>query len=318
MKPTISVIIPVYNVERYLARCLDSALNQTFSDIEVIAIDDGSPDNSAAVLKGYAEKDNRVCVITQPNQGTSVARNNGLAQATGEYVFFLDADDSLHPQALEITYVQMQKYKADLVTVGFQQVYDLEEPKTVVYDLSKVSAHVVEYPLPYTQHRKHPRIQPSICILHRRDLIKDIVFIPGIYFEDIPFLWSLLKKNPRTVMLNEKLLFYTVGHESTTHQVCKPKHIRGYHIGMMAVCETYRDCPQGLRLVTGMFLPTLLKIQFNMIRRSPKEVQPKLWTAFCLELKDLKDKGLLTWRGHKLTRYIKYLWLLRTRKTTQT
>lgn len=97
-----SVIIPVYNVESYLQACLDSVLNQTFEDWEAICVNDGSTDNSAAILEEYGHKDGRFKIIDQPNGGLSAARNTGLKAATGEYVLFLDSDDWIEDNALEI------------------------------------------------------------------------------------------------------------------------------------------------------------------------------------------------------------------------
>ena len=102
--PKISVIIPVYNVEEYLPVCLDSVLAQTFSDFEAVCVNDGSPDNSAAILEKYAKKDARIKVVSRPNGGLSAARNTGLENACGEYIYFLDSDDYIHPQLLEILY----------------------------------------------------------------------------------------------------------------------------------------------------------------------------------------------------------------------
>ena len=91
--PAISVIIPIYNVEKYLRRCLDSVLNQTFSDWEAICVNDGSPDGSAAILSEYAARDARFKIVNKPNGGLSDARNAGMAVATGDYILYLDSDD---------------------------------------------------------------------------------------------------------------------------------------------------------------------------------------------------------------------------------
>ena len=96
----ISVIIPVYNVEEYLRECIDSVLNQTFSDFEVILVNDGSTDSSGEICDEYVEKDERVTVIHQKNGGLSVARNIGLSEANGKYVYFLDSDDYISENAL--------------------------------------------------------------------------------------------------------------------------------------------------------------------------------------------------------------------------
>lgn len=98
MKPKISIIVPIYNVENYLSRCLDSLLTQEYEDFEVIAINDGSTDNSLTILQEYAEKDHRICIIDKENNGVSSARNDGLSQAKGEYIGFVDPDDWIEPQ----------------------------------------------------------------------------------------------------------------------------------------------------------------------------------------------------------------------------
>lgn len=117
-KTSISVLVPVYNVERYLGRCLDSILNQTFGDIEVVCVDDCSPDGSAAILADYASRDSRVRVITkEKNEGLMMARKTGYENARGEYVFFCDSDDYLPENALERLYRAARDSRAD-ITVG--------------------------------------------------------------------------------------------------------------------------------------------------------------------------------------------------------
>jgi len=100
--PKISVIVPVYNVEQYIHRCVDSILAQTFTDFELIMVDDGSPDNCPAICDEYAEKDDRIHVIHQKNGGLSAARNAGIDKANGDYLTFVDSDDVIHPQFLEL------------------------------------------------------------------------------------------------------------------------------------------------------------------------------------------------------------------------
>ena len=97
----ISVIIPVYKVEKYLDKCIESVVGQTYSDLEIILVDDGSPDGCPAMCDAWAEKDERIKVIHKPNGGLSSARNAGLAAASGEYVFFLDSDDTISANCIE-------------------------------------------------------------------------------------------------------------------------------------------------------------------------------------------------------------------------
>lgn len=102
MNPSVSVIIPVYNIEKFLSACLDSVCSQTLKDIEIICVDDGSTDSSLAILHRYKKQDERVIVLTQQNQGAGAARNYGLSIAKGEYLAFLDSDDFLNRIYLKI------------------------------------------------------------------------------------------------------------------------------------------------------------------------------------------------------------------------
>lgn len=115
----ISVIVPVYKVEKYLARCVDSILSQTFTDFELILVDDGSPDNCPAMCDEYAKKDSRVRVIHQKNSGLSAARNAGLEIAVGTYVFFADSDDYIHPACLELLLRALEESGAGVSIASF-------------------------------------------------------------------------------------------------------------------------------------------------------------------------------------------------------
>ena len=123
-QPKISVIIPVYNTEKYLKECLDSIVNQTLKDIEIICVDDGSTDDSLSILQEYAKKDNRIMIIDQKNSGVSSARNSGLDKATGEYLAFVDPDDWIDKDMYEQTIGYMANNDLDIVC------FDVEEVRT--------------------------------------------------------------------------------------------------------------------------------------------------------------------------------------------
>ncbi|MDQ5983569.1 MAG: Undecaprenyl-phosphate 4-deoxy-4-formamido-L-arabinose transferase [Eubacteriales bacterium SKADARSKE-1] len=124
-QPKVSIIIPVYNVEPYLQECMDSIVNQTLKDIEIICIDDCSTDNSFNILNEYAKSDNRIKLIKQTkNQGAYVARNLGLKIATGEYIGFVDPDDYIEPNTYEMSYVRAKKDNADIVVFGGESFSD--------------------------------------------------------------------------------------------------------------------------------------------------------------------------------------------------
>ena len=111
----ISIIIPVYNVEKYLHECLDSIINQTFKDLEIICVDDGSTDKSSEILEEYEQKDKRFTVISQPNKGVSAARNRGMQQAKGKYIMFVDSDDYIASNACELIYNSAEEKRCDIL-----------------------------------------------------------------------------------------------------------------------------------------------------------------------------------------------------------
>ena len=119
----ISVIVPVYNCEKYLPSCLDSILNQTYTSLQIILVDDGSPDKSGIICDQYAAKDSRIQVIHQKNQGVSAARNAGLACADGDAVGFVDSDDTIDADMYETLTSLMLAHKADVAVCGYKKVY---------------------------------------------------------------------------------------------------------------------------------------------------------------------------------------------------
>lgn len=131
----VSVIVPVYNVEKYLNRCIDSILNQTFRDFELILVDDGSTDQSGRICDEYKEKDNRIVVIHKTNGGLSDARNYGIDRAKGEYITFIDSDDWIKERYIEVLYNNAVKFKVDISAVNLHKEYD---------DISERSCDITE------------------------------------------------------------------------------------------------------------------------------------------------------------------------------
>ena len=309
--PKISIIVPVYGVERYLARCLDSILNQTFRNFEVICVNDGSPDNCGVILADYAVRDNRIRIITQENKGLSAARNNGLKQATGTYVLFVDSDDYIHPQLLERTLAVIEQSHADIVCFSFQNTL----PDTPVFfpllEPSKVL--LTDYPLTFCRKRCSWRIFFNVWSkLYRRDFIADLSFMEGICFEDFPYILSLMAKRPKTAIIKDKLYYYVDNESSITHRALTPRHIYDYHAGLCAIYETYQSCPvKDWRFVRRIVFPNILKQQLHRIYSSATDKQSLLWMAFAHELRDLKRKGCLPFCGHKLKYYWMYCRLLK-------
>ena len=132
MPPKVSVVIPVYNVGKQLEKCLDSVVAQTFPDIEIIVVNDGSTDNSPEIIARYADKDSRIVVIDKSNEGLAYARKSGIEAAQGEYIQHLDGDDFLEPDAIELLYNKAIEEKADMVVFPFWFDYVDEKKKKIV------------------------------------------------------------------------------------------------------------------------------------------------------------------------------------------
>ena len=137
-KIKVSIIIPVYNVEKYLAKCLDSIINQTLKDIEIICVNDGSTDNSLEILTDYAISDSRVIIINQKNAGLSAARNTGIDAATGEYIGFVDSDDWVDTNFYENLYNEAVNNQCDIAVAGIIRHYKQQN----IYDLKFINSQI--------------------------------------------------------------------------------------------------------------------------------------------------------------------------------
>jgi len=212
----ISIIIPVYNTSRYLDECLGSVLNQSFQDIEVICVNDGSTDNSLEILRNYPVK-----IIDQANQGLSASRNNGLKEATGKYVLFLDSDDYLEDNALSELYGIMESKSLDLLIFKIIDFDDetREKSKYSYFEMDLLKSHVKDDVFCYDD-VKHLLFRISVTApgkLYRRDLIEGMSFKEGLIFEDNPFFIELFLKAKRVLFKDEYYYFRRIHKNSITN-----------------------------------------------------------------------------------------------------
>lgn len=220
MNSLISVIIPVYNTNQYLERCLDSIINNTYQNLEIICIDDGSSDNSLETLRRFEAADPRVIVIVKKNGGVSSARNAGLTVAHGDYITFVDSDDFVHPQYFEIMLSAQHKTNADIVTVGYQSVKEEELPVKFQF----ISTDSIN-PITLTRKaffQKHQFRSYVWTKLYRRSVIRNVSFREEIrYGEDSVFVAEVCegKKGVVFCYLPDKLYFYVDREGSLVHGV---------------------------------------------------------------------------------------------------
>ncbi len=187
---SISVIIPVYNVEKYLQRCLNSIINQIFTDFEVICIDDGSTDESNEILNEFSKKDKRIKVITQKNAGVSVARNRGIEIAQGTYISFIDSDDYVDRNFLENLYNAISSTNSDVAVTSIIRIKKNKEKYRLKYNELKTYSDLQEK----IDTCKIPDCSYVWNKLYKTELVKQFKFKEGVCFEDVLWLPEVIKK----------------------------------------------------------------------------------------------------------------------------
>ena len=200
----ISVVVPVYNTEKYLKRCLNSLINQTFKDIEIICVDDGSTDNSMEILNEYAAKDSRIKIITQSNAGVSVARNNGIKIATGDYISFIDADDSVDLKFLDKLYNAATTNNSDIAVAPIIRKKKSTERFRVNYSGEKIYTSLQDK----LDICKIPDCSYVWNKLYKAELVKQFKFKEGMYFEDVQWLPEVIKHANSVVTVDQTYYTY--------------------------------------------------------------------------------------------------------------
>lgn len=212
----VSIVLPIYNVEKYLPKCLDCLLNQTLRDIEIICVNDESTDNSLEILNNYAKKDNRINIINQPNSGPGVARNNGIHIANGEYIAFCDPDDWIDENVYEYLYDTAKANNADVVEYAVA-VHEEKNGKIKIkdnlYDCDVIN--ITEKP--YLLFKGILASWNKLCLAR---LIKEqnILFSEGYCAEDMLFTISLKSVANKILYINKPFYHYLHRKSSITHK----------------------------------------------------------------------------------------------------
>jgi len=263
MLPKISIIIPIYNEEKYLRRCLNSVQNQTFTEWQAICVDDGSTDNSGKIVKEYAAKDKRFVVVHKKNGGQSDARNVGVDLAKGEFVLYLDSDDFIHPQTLELLHKFAIDNDADMVVFKFDAAARKKMEKMLAqgedistwlpasynknYDVEKIQYAVTDNVLCFATERNHSfgrfcvkKCYPVLKML-RTSIAQKYKFITGIVIEDFPWWSDVMVSRPRTVILDVSLYFYVPNVESCLHTVGSMFVIESICVGLKHAYKLYSE-----------------------------------------------------------------------------
>lgn len=243
----ISIIIPVYNVSSFIEKCIKSVVDQSFRDFECIIVNDGTKDNSIELVEGIIKGDKHFKVFHQKNQGQGMARNLGLKHAQGKYICFIDADDFVEPNYLEVMYREIERQKADIVCCGFN-----------IITKDKVSPHLISL-------EASSNIESILHLLNGNDwgslfnrmfksnLVKDLNFNKGIG-QDKPFIFELFVKNPisKVIYIPQCLYNYIIRNQSATNSMSMGKIDNLFEnmivnpLNLVRQSNYYRNCKREL------------------------------------------------------------------------
>ena len=253
----ISVIIPVYNVENYLEECLNSVQHQTYTNIEVILVNDGSTDNSKHICERYCKEDSRFQLLNQENQGLSAARNNGVAASTGEFIAFVDSDDIILPNYLE-TLIHYMTDEIDIVesqfTVSKEEFLDERfKELTILFEGNSEEA-VKIFP-------KHILNVNAVTKLYRRSIVETIPYIDGVIFEDVYCGIGMLKYIRKIIKIDYKGYYYRQHQASIMHRTFTPKNLDIFTVSDQLI-DLYSDREELLPYI-GSFLVHLATMHYQ-------------------------------------------------------
>ena len=230
----VSIIIPVYNTEKYIDECITSVINQTYKDIEIILINDGSTDSSLSICKKYEKMDSRITIINRKHKGVSFARNEGLKKCTGKYVMFLDSDDYYNLDYVERMYNALTKNKCDMVITGFKLRYKKSKSilqysnHDLILNFNSIISDIVN--TTYFNSMSKTIIKKSIIDKNK------IAFDTSLnYFEDYKFSFDSMKHSKKIMYLSNCLYNYRVNKASTTQSMNIDKALKWYNDGLYVI-----------------------------------------------------------------------------------
>lgn len=313
MSPKVSVIIPIYNVQDYLKQCIESVLNQTLKNIEIILVNDGSTDNCKEIIEEYKSKYSNIVVLYQNNQGVSVARNLALKKASGKYIYYMDSDDFLENQCLELAFNRAEETKSQIVIFSHNEIYDdtldgtdvsinLDVDDSKVYDGNEVADMVLNCKFIGTPWNK---------LFRKKCLINDgFTYEPGRYVQDwFPIFMQIHKAN-KIAFINKPLYNYRIRGTSTTSKKMK-KNIDDYNHAASKIINYAKEnklISNSIMKFNAISLNTVIRRYFDLNKDNIREMYDKfsdteyyknnLTNKEILKIKDLSYRvkiNLISW-----------------------
>lgn len=273
----VSIIVPVYGAEDYLPACIESLCNQTYPHLEVILVDDQSPDACPAICDAYAEKDRRIRVIHQTNKGVSGARNTGLAAASGECYLFVDSDDELYPNAVELLLGDMEKYGADIVS-GVKIIVDKNGQAQKAHDDGSLTIYRDDEPLLLSL-AGDQNTNSACAKLYKAAFVRGILFEEGRNIhEDGFFLFQCYVNKPVLVQHNVAVYQYNARQGSGSRERFSDKYL-----SMLYFCE------QKEKMIAAQY-PQYTEQSNNMVVRTHLQFMQVLCRTDDKKFKDLQKQ----------------------------
>ncbi|MBS4209153.1 glycosyltransferase [Bacillus sp. FJAT-50079] len=209
MVSKVSVVVPIYKVEKYIHKCVDSILEQTYTNLEIILVNDGSPDNCGAIIDDYASQDSRIVVVDKENGGLSDARNAGMQYVTGEYTLFVDSDDWLEKNMIQKLVHSSLTYKADVTQSAFYYAYEDHLLYDNRFNSKNDPPSILNNKVLMAELVKNEKVKNFAWgKLYKTKIIKDLPFKKGVLFEDVYWAHKVMQRVKTYVILHEPLCYY--------------------------------------------------------------------------------------------------------------
>lgn len=264
MKPLISVIVPVYNTGKYLKKCLDSILRQTYENIEIVIVNDGSTDNSEEICKEYLKYNERIVLVSQENKGLASARNKGIAASRGTFLGFVDSDDYIAESMYMTLYDLIDNTNCQISCCGISRVQQDEDVTeiskaghTEVFSFSRDEA--------YKELLYNCRITNSACDkLFQKSLFNDFAFTDGMFYEDLEVMPKLIKKAEKITCTDDKLYYYVQSPNSILRSSVSEKDFDLLKAWDSRFRFYNENAPELIPIVNARYLEELLLLIYKM------------------------------------------------------
>lgn len=294
----VSVIVPVYNTEKYLRRCLDSLVNQTLNELEIIVIEDNSPDNSNVILKEYEDKyKDKIRVFhNKTNKGIGYNRNKGIKEASGEYLGFVDSDDFVDETMYEKLYNKAEKDKLDLVVCNFKRVVSIKDDYKELDNEDNIKN------FKSTSLKNNPSLLLDINLgpcnkLYKKDLLNDNLFPENLKYEDAIVVAKAILNAKRIGNLTDELYYYVIRQKSETTSMDK-RVFDVLEINKMIVDNARKI--KDYKLIENELEALVIRTLFRYTIQQKYQEDKKLASKFIDEVFNYLDNEFPNWRKNKI------------------